>query len=156
MRKVNQTTLIEVSIMWNEIKELVSSIEFVLDIEFDGDFNSIIELKEFAVANLPNPEAVKIIELLDKHSEVESTLTDDETKEVWRMLKDRHLNPKGEFDKQGRFYLKDSELVNVRTPSARYPYSQMTAGRSSKFVKAVAQKYNCKSKEELLKRFEVA
>ncbi|MDO4895662.1 hypothetical protein [Moraxella sp.] len=69
------------------------------------------------------------------------------------MLKERKLHPVGEFDKRGRFYLEDDELVDVRSPSAAYPYSQMSAGRTSKFVKAMAEKYKVQSKDELLALF---
>lgn len=47
-------------------------------------------------------------------------------------LKNRHSNPNGEFDKQGRFYLhpKYSCCEDIRCPSRSYPYSEMTHGRT--------------------------
>ena len=79
------------------------------------------------------------------------TISKEELEEVYNMLKDRIIHPPGHFDKGGRFWLKDSDLVNVRTPSRAYPYSHMIAGRTLKFVKSMAIKYKCKNKEELLK-----
>ena len=72
-------------------------------------------------------------------------------KEVYLMLKNREIHPSGSFDKQGRFYAKNSDLLNVRTPSAAYPYSQMTAARTLKYVKAVASKFECSTKDELIR-----
>lgn len=34
--------------------------------------------------------------------------------EVFKMLQDRRINPAGEFDKQGRFYAKNSNLISVQ------------------------------------------
>jgi len=76
-----------------------------------------------------------------------------EIKEVFTMLKNRELHPRGEFDEKGRFFLEDSHLVDVREPSKRYPYSQMTAGRTMKFVKAVITEYKINDKEDLISRF---
>lgn len=98
-------------------------------------------------------ELAKLQSLLDEHNAQETNISKDALKEVYQMLKDRQIHPCGEFDKQGRFYLEDDELVDVRTPSAKYPFSQMNAGRTSKFVKAIAEKYKVQSKEELLSLF---
>jgi len=68
---------------------------------------------------------------------------------IFGELKARQIHPKGEFDKQGRFYLSDAHLVNVREPSRAWPYSQMCAGRTKKFVRAVADEYNCTNYSEL-------
>jgi hypothetical protein len=64
----------------------------------------------------------------------------------WRNLQDRKINPAGHFDKQGRFYLaeKFSCCAGIRTPSAAYPYSQMTHGRS---MGHVAEKYGVDAKD---------
>lgn len=86
---------------------------------------------------------------LAAYKALSSGVSREDVKKVWRMLKDRELHPCGEFDKAGRFYLRDSELVNVRRPSAKYPYSQMHAGRTSKFVTSIADKYKCQTFEEL-------
>ncbi len=66
------------------------------------------------------------------------------------MLKDRQIHPRGIFDKQGRFFLENSELVSVREPSVAHPYSQLAAGRTKKYVKAVVEKYSPKNKQELI------
>ncbi|MDO4896305.1 MAG: hypothetical protein Q3971_02985 [Moraxella sp.] len=91
--------------------------------------------------------------LLDEHHAQKAGVSKDDLKAVYTMLKDRQLHPTGEFDKQGRFWLEDSELVDVRTPSTKYPYSQMTAGRTSKFVKAMAEKYKPQTLSELIALF---
>lgn len=80
--------------------------------------------------------------------------TQNEQKLVYQLLKDRKLHPKGEFDKGGRFYLQYGELVNVRTPSRAYPYSQMAAGRTLKFVKALCAEYKIATLQELVSYFE--
>lgn len=79
-------------------------------------------------------------------------VTTTEIKEVYAMLKERKIHPSGEFDKAGRFYAEHSDLINVRAPSRDYPYSQMHACRSLKYVKAVAEKFKCATKEDLISR----
>ncbi len=53
-------------------------------------------------------------------------------------LRDRKTNPEGTFDKQGRFYLAGrSEYAycqSIRSPSRRFPYSEMKHGRTLKHV----------------------
>lgn len=93
---------------------------------------------------------------LDAHKALPMVLGKDELKEVYALLKDRKLHPKGTFDSRGCFWLEDDELVDVRQPSPRYPYSQMTAGRTSKFVKAMAEKYKPATLQEFLNYFEKA
>ena len=70
-------------------------------------------------------------------------------KTIYRELRDRHINPSGEFDKQGRWYADNSDLINVRTPSRAWPYSEMVACRTKKYVTAVAEKFNCKTVDDL-------
>ena len=55
-------------------------------------------------------------------------------------LRDRVVHPVGEFDKQGRFILtvRCDCCVGIRRPSKRYPYSQMTHGRSFVHVATAA------------------
>ncbi|MBN2865093.1 MAG: hypothetical protein JXK16_03730 [Thiotrichales bacterium] len=81
----------------------------------------------------------------------ESKITPDEIKTVYLALKNREKHPRGYFDKAGRFYVNDSDLIDVRAPSAKYPYSQMQAARTAKFVKALAHKYRVQSLSELKK-----
>lgn len=56
----------------------------------------------------------------------------------YQALRDRVTNPEGTFDKQGRFYLAGrSEYAccqNIRSPSRRFPYSEMKHGRTLKHV----------------------
>lgn len=68
---------------------------------------------------------------------------------VYRDLQERKLHPSGRFDSAGRFYLDHADLVDVRSPSRTYPYSQMRAGRTKKYVRAVAQVYHCTTVEDL-------
>jgi len=56
---------------------------------------------------------------------------------IYTLLKNRDINPTGTFDKQGRWYAHNSHLISVRRPSASYPYSEMTACRTLKYVRAV-------------------
>lgn len=77
-------------------------------------------------------------------------VTKNEIQEVYEMLQAREVHPSGTFDSAGRFYLDNATLVNVRTPSRAYPYSQMVAGRSKKYVKAVAEAFNCETVADLL------
>ena len=70
---------------------------------------------------------------------------------VYRKLQNREIHPSGQFDSGGRFYLDNADLVKVRTPSRAYPYSQMLAGRTKKYVKGVAEKFNCENEEDILR-----
>jgi hypothetical protein len=74
----------------------------------------------------------------------------DIAKKVHQMLKDREINPSGEFDKQGRFYATHQELLSCRQPSKAWPYSQMQAARTFDYVCAVIKKFNCKTIKEVL------
>lgn len=76
--------------------------------------------------------------------------------QLYQMLKNREINPLGYFDNGGRFYLYDDELVNVREPSRAFPYSQLSAGRTKKFVAKIAEKYNVQNLEELISHFSKA
>lgn len=86
---------------------------------------------------------------LKKFNKLETKVSKADIKEVYIKLKEREENPRGKFDKQGRFYLRDKDLVDVRAPSTAYPYSQMNAGRTATFVKALAHKYKCQNLQEL-------
>jgi len=86
---------------------------------------------------------------LDAHYAQETKVTQEEIKQVYLKLKNRDENPRGSFDKAGRSYVTDSDLLDVREPSAKYPYSQMNAARTAKFVKALAEKYRCQNMNEL-------
>lgn len=70
---------------------------------------------------------------------------------VYGMLKSRQIHPSGKFDNAGRFYATHSDLIRVRPPSRAYPYSHMTACRTKKYVKAVAEKFGCEDVETLKK-----
>jgi len=76
-------------------------------------------------------------------------MKNQDIKAVYQQLKNRQENPRGAFDKQGRFYAQFGELMNVRSPSAAWPYSQMTAARTLKFVKALAAAQRCKTRAQL-------
>ena len=138
----------------------------IIEIEFDND-----NVKYPEYLSDSNPHDVKrfcdeqeeagidcslLRDLLAEHEQLKTAISKDDLKEVYTMLKNREIHPKGIFDKQGRFYIADDELVDVRSPSSKYPYSQMNAGRTSKFVKAMAEKYKVQSKEELISLFKQA
>jgi len=65
------------------------------------------------------------------------------------MLKDRQINPSGSFDSAGRWYADNSDLIDVRSPSRAWPYSQMLACRTKKYVSKVAAKYNATTVDQI-------
>ena len=69
--------------------------------------------------------------------------------EVYQQLKSREIHPSGEFDKSGRWYSANQDLISVRSPSRSWPYSEMTACRTKKYVGKVWEKFGCKTKAEL-------
>ena len=159
-----------------QINELLDSLMFILEVDdetsMDLDKENPYKLNEFVdnvidehkqiYDNLETDEQseVSVIiknikEYLDEHNSQEQCLTKDELKQVYVWLKERKLHPQGKFN-DGRFYLKDKELVDVREPSRKFPYTQMVAGRSSKFVKAMAEKYKPTSLKEFLDLFVIA
>lgn len=78
-------------------------------------------------------------------------LSQEILKEVYQLLQDREIHPSGRFDNGGRFYAVHVDLINVRSPSRKWPFSHMTACRTLKYVKAVNEKFKPKTKEELIK-----
>ena len=56
---------------------------------------------------------------------------------IYHELKGRQIHPQGSFDDSGRFYTSNSDLINVRTPSRAYPFSEMQACRTRKYVTKV-------------------
>ena len=81
-----------------------------------------------------------------------TTITNEQIKEVYQMLKDRIIHPSGTFDAKKRFTAQNDDLINVRAPSARWPFSHMTACRSLKYVKAVCEKFECKDIDDLISK----
>lgn len=69
--------------------------------------------------------------------------------QIYHELKERMIHPTGKFDSGGRWFAENSELINVRSPSRAYPWSEMTACRSKKYVKACFEKFKCKKVEDL-------
>jgi len=76
-------------------------------------------------------------------------LKEDLINAVYQDLKNRNIHPKGEFDNAGRFYAEHQDLINVREPSRKFPFSQMAACRSKKYVTKVCEKYNCLTVDDL-------
>ena len=74
---------------------------------------------------------------------------EDAIKEVYQDLKSRRVNPSGSFDSAGRWHSDNGDLISVRPPSRSYPYSEMLACRTLKYVRAVAAQFECSSIEEL-------
>lgn len=152
-----------------ELIEAINDIAFDLELpleSLDFDNTDINEIESFVDFTTRKHQSTSSSELPDSIKSLATWVTQkrenyielsrDVYKEVYVMLKDRALHPTGSFDKAGRFYLKDSELVDCRRPSAKYPYTQMNAARTASFVKAISRKYACSSKEELLSRFKKA
>ena len=75
-------------------------------------------------------------------------ITKDDIEAVYADLQARRLHPRGEFDKGGRFYL-TYNLTDVRAPSRAHPYSQMVAGRTKKYIKAIVEAHNPSTVAEL-------
>lgn len=69
--------------------------------------------------------------------------------QIYHELKERMIHPSGKFDKAGRWYAKHSDLISVRSPSRSFPYSEMLACRTKKYVRLVCEKYECKTEQEL-------
>jgi ribosomal protein S11 len=70
-------------------------------------------------------------------------------------MRDRQIHPQGNFDNQGRWYpslAQSAGGMTVRSPSKTYPYSYMTACRTLKHTRCVADT----SPELLLKQLEAA
>lgn len=73
---------------------------------------------------------------------------------VHEMLKDRVIHPSGRFSSgntSGRWYADNDDLICVRSPSRAWPFSEMTACRTKKYVSKVAHKFNCRTVKKLLK-----
>ena len=70
---------------------------------------------------------------------------------VYEDLQSRTVNPSGTFDRSGRFYAANADLISVRAPSRAYPYSHMLACRTKKYVAKVCKKFGCVTKEDLLR-----
>ena len=73
---------------------------------------------------------------LKRLAKIENQKTAIDAAHVYNRLKDRGMNPAGEFDSGGRFYLrkKCACCVGIRKPSRTYPYSEMVHGRSAVHV----------------------
>ena len=71
--------------------------------------------------------------------------------EVTQLLKTRVVHPSGTFGKGKKFYASNSDLINVRSPSHRWPFSELNACRTRIYVTKVADKFNCKTVKTLLK-----
>ena len=71
--------------------------------------------------------------------------------EVFRQLKEREINPTGTFDRAGRWYAHNSEFISARPPSRAYPYSEMGACRTKKYVTKICFSKNITTLIELLK-----
>jgi hypothetical protein len=87
----------------------------------------------------------RLYTLFDKNLIDNLPVKDKRIYDVYVLLRSRTIHPSGNFDSKGRWYSSNNDLIDVRQPSKAYPYSQMTACRTLKYVKAVAKKYNCKT-----------
>ncbi len=86
------------------------------------------------------------------HADLESykTRQSEAVNKVYQLLKNRQINPSGNFDSAGRFYAKNADLISVRSPSRNYRYSQMTACRTKKYVQKVAEKFEIDNADILI------
>ncbi|MDP8184388.1 hypothetical protein [Phocoenobacter skyensis] len=152
------------------IKDLCIDIEFELGLSENQqvkNFKNIRQIERFLeMLNEEYSENIKsnnlnalineLISLKEQYINLKSEISEDDLKKVFLMLRKRELHPAGYFDKAKRFYLYDSELVEVGLPSIKYKYRQMNAARTSTFVRAVAEKYKCNNLLELIDCFERA
>ena len=72
-------------------------------------------------------------------------------KEVTRQLKARIVHPSGTFGRGKKFTATNGDLISVRSPSHRYPFSEMNACRTEKYVTKVAEKFGAKTVKTILK-----
>lgn len=114
-------------------------------------------------------EANALETFLKEFNKLETKVSREDIKEVYIKLKEGKENPKGTFDSQGRFYLRDCDLLpsavlicnlgrcylrdceieNIISQSTKSPYSQTNSGRTAAFVNALAAKYKCQNLQEL-------
>ena len=70
---------------------------------------------------------------------------------VYLQLKERKIHPSGSFDKAGRWFADRQEAVaHIRSPSRAYPYSEMVACRTKKYVRFVQEATGAETEEALL------
>lgn len=111
--------------------------------EISGDISNI-NLDDEEITKLSNEEEKEYKKNIKKSSKEMIDI-------VYNMLKNREIHPSGTFDKAGRWYADNSDLINVREPSRAWPYSQMAACRTKKYVSKIYDKYHPKDVKELVK-----
>lgn len=79
-------------------------------------------------------------------------VSDESIKVVFLELQLRRRHPSGSYDNAGRWYADNSSLIDVRRPTRAWPYSQMVACRSLKYVTRVAYAFCCRNIQELRNR----
>lgn len=67
----------------------------------------------------------------------------------YNLLQTRRVNPKGEFDKAGRFYLDIRPNCDIRSPSRHYPYPEMTHGRTLDYVCQINEIEKCEKLKKM-------
>jgi len=70
---------------------------------------------------------------------------------VYKKLQSREIHPSGFFDSAGRFVAENSDIVTVRRPSRRWPFSHMIHCRTKKYVRRVCEKFQCETLDELIR-----
>lgn len=126
-------------------------------LEWERDWGKDFHQNPYVITRILNDDDIKAlnIDLSELQAAYDAFLaqsvnvTAEEIKSVYLKLKERDENPRGAFDSAGRFYIQDPDITDVRLPSTKYPYSQMNAARTAKFVKALAHKYRCQNLTEL-------
>jgi len=69
---------------------------------------------------------------------------------IYEILKNRVIDPSGEFDDKGRWYANNTNLINVRPPSLAWPYSELLACRTKKYVTKCYEYFKCRTVEDLM------
>ncbi|MDD9157462.1 hypothetical protein PVK64_14910 [Aliivibrio sp. S4TY2] len=131
-----------ITIELNENNELVSNID---DNSIFSDEQKEVILK--AVMNFHGKPLVRytLLPFLKLNQRQKNIVN-----KVYEMLKNSEVYPSG-MTKANKFYADNSHLISCRAPSRAFPYSELNACRTKKYVAKVLQYYNCKSVKTLLK-----
>jgi len=139
----NLTTFAESKKLTNEIAPIIEELN-------EERENSVVMLdRSIAMIQLLKDNDIAITKHLNYAKKLREEIVKDFIDDAYILLRDRIENPAGEFDDAGRFYAEYSELMDVRSPSRNWPFPQMIAGRSKKFIKKLVEKYEVKSYKEL-------
>lgn len=131
----------------NEVINNRQKVVVYLDDEYFKYFDSSVEFLEFLSDLQTDNYKIEF----DYKVNWKKKWREDAIRKVHEELKERKIHPSGKFDVFGRFWIYNEDLINVVKPTKKHPYSQMKAGRTLKYVRAVAEKYHCDSYESLVR-----